>query len=168
MYRRCARCSRGALVLADALARDESRRRGLLGEALCKALRLGSPVAGNFHGNREFRRVVGPRSRSFAIKRRGEAARLRPFLQRGLWIAQRASRRMHPFAEGGNYDGLGRLVARVEKNRADDRFANIAQNRHVGSSYLLFDFAKPDVGVNAPGEGDLGAALLADEARETT
>ena len=33
---------------------------------------------------------------------------------------------------------------------------------------MLFDFAKPDVGVNAPGEGDLGAALLADEGREAT
>ena len=73
---------------------------------------------------------------------------------------------MHPFAEGGDHDGVGRLIARVEKNRAYDRFANIAQNRHVGGSCLVFDFAKPDAGVNAPGEGDLGAALLADEARE--
>ena len=63
---------------------------------------------------------------------------------------------------------IPRTEARVEKNRADDRFANIAQNRQVGGSYSLFDFAKPDVGVNAPGEGDLGAALLADEAREAT
>src|SRR3984893_5711712 len=168
MFRRRVRRSRGALldVLADALARDESRRRGLLGEALRKSLRLGIPVAGYFDGNREFRRVVWPGPRGFAIEWRGKAARLCPFLQRGLWIAQRVSRRVHPFPERGDHDGVGRLIARVEKNRAYDRFANIAQNRHVGGSCLLFDFAKPDAGVNPPGEGDLGAALLADEARK--
>ena len=38
----------------------------------------------------------------------------------------------------------------------------------MGGLVWLSTFAKPDEGLNAPGEGDLGAALLADEAREAS
>ena len=128
-------------VLTDAFARDERRRRRLLGEALRKAFRLGPRIARHFDGNREFRRVIGAGSRGLAIEGRRKATRLRPFLQQRLRIAQRVVWRAHSRAESGGDDGFGRAIARVEENGADDRFANIAQNGRVGAAGLLFAVA---------------------------
>ena len=69
-------------------------------------------------------------------------------------------------SEGGGHDGFGRAIARVEENGAYDRFANVAKNCHVGGTRMFFAVPQPYMGFDAPGERNLGAALLPHESGE--
>ena len=72
--------------------------------------------------------VLGPGALDLAIGRRRQAARLRPFLQDGLWIAQRPHRRAHALAPEP-LDELGRVVkAAIEIDGADQRLADGGQD----------------------------------------
>ena len=56
---------------------------------------------------------------------------LRPFLQRALGIAHGASRRIELVGEGPADERRGRLIARHRGNRADDRLADIGEDRRI-------------------------------------
>ncbi len=78
------------------------------------------------------------------------------------WRGRRQHRR-----EGTLDEGSGRLVAAVEENGADDRFADVGQDRDVAAlARLGFAGPEPQVGTDVPGRGDLGAALAAHQFRQ--
>src|SRR5580692_7816331 len=78
----------------DALAGQHGGGGALLGGALGPAGAFGKREIGQLHGNPEFRTVIGTGARDFAIDRRRQAARLRPFLQHRLGIAMRLRLRL--------------------------------------------------------------------------
>src|SRR5580698_8918763 len=79
----------------DALARQHGGGGALLGGALGTAGAFGRRKIGQLHGNAKYRAMIGTAARDLAIDWRWQAARLRPFLQHGLGIAQRLRRRLH-------------------------------------------------------------------------
>ena len=81
-----------------ALALEHGGGRGLLGGALGAAAPFGRLALRQAHGDAEFRIVVRAGALDLVVGRRRQAARLRPFLQHGLGIAQRPHRRAHPLA----------------------------------------------------------------------
>src|SRR6185503_3601385 len=68
---------------------------GLFGGPLGKTETLGGRAVGQRHRDPEFRVVMRAGARQFAVVRRRQPARLRPLLQHGLGIAQRAQRLGH-------------------------------------------------------------------------
>ena len=134
------------------LAREKAAAAGLFGDALRGALRPASRTK-PFDLDRDLEggRVIGPAACDHAIARRREAARLRPFLQRGLGVAQAAPRLVHARAESLAHHALGRGRAAVEKDRADDRLADIAENRALlAPARLRLALAEPHMGPDAP------------------
>ena len=86
-------------------------------------------VFGNADRDAELRIVVRPGALDLRIGRRRQAARLRPFLQDGLWIAQRPHRRPHPLAPQP-FDQLGGFAdSRRREHRADQRLAHVGEDR---------------------------------------
>ncbi len=117
-------------IRAYAFARDENLGRGLFGAALRKALRLGGFMARDDHRDREFRRVVGAGPRKFAGRWEGQARALAPIPAKRFWDRARAGAASASWPQTRRVDHvLGRLETTVEKNRADDRLANIAEDR---------------------------------------
>ena len=112
-------------------------RASMAAAAACSAARLERPEPsagakfGQLHGDAEFRTVVGPGARDLAIDRRRQAARLRPFLQYGLGIAQRLRGRLHANLPQPLDQALGGLIAAVEIDRADQRLADVGQDRRA-------------------------------------
>ena len=110
-------------------------RLSMAAAAACSAARLErpSPSAGSRLGSidrdAKLRIVMRPGALDLAIGRRRQAARLRPFLQDGLGIAQRPHRRAHALAPE-LLDELGRgVIAAVEIDRADQRLADVGEDR---------------------------------------
>ncbi len=60
-----------------------------------------------------------------------------------------------------------RRIAGIEKDRADERFANVGEDCDlIAGAGLPLAFAKPDVSLDAPFARDFGAALAAHEIGE--
>jgi len=111
--------------------------------------------------------MIRAAARHLSVAWRREAAPLRPFLQRGLGVAQHASGLTHLGAEGGAHDRLRRRRAAVEERRADDRLADIAKDRPLlATAGLRLAPAEADVRPDAPEFGDLGAGFLAHQRRQ--
>src|SRR5580658_6090091 len=112
----------------DALARQHGGGGGLLGGTLGTAGAFGGREIGQLHGNAKYRAMIGTGARHLAIDRRRQAARLRPFLQHGLGIAQRLRLSLHANLPQPLDQTLGRRIAAVEIDGADQRLADIGQN----------------------------------------
>src|SRR5258707_15626214 len=84
-------------ALLDALASQHGSGGGLLGGTLRAPHALGRGVFSEVHGDQEFRVVVRASAGDLAIGGRWQSPRLRPFLQHGLGIAQRALRRTQAY-----------------------------------------------------------------------
>ena len=115
-------------AVLHALARQHGGGGGLFGGALgaSRAFRRGK--VGKLHGDAEFGIVVGAGARHFAIGRRRQSARLRPFLQDRLGIAQRLRLRLHARLPQPLDQSRRRRIAAVEIDRADQRLADIGEN----------------------------------------
>src|ERR1700760_4380168 len=113
---------------ADAFARDHGGGRRLLGRALVAADAFGRRQPGQFHGDAELRIVMRPGALDLAIERRRQALALRPFLQRGLGIARRPARLLHPLGPVALDELRGRRVAAIEIDRPDHGFADVAKH----------------------------------------
>src|SRR5512139_695238 len=83
------------LVRGHPDAREHGGGRGLFGGALRRAEAFRRRAAGQYHGDVEFRIVMRAGACELAIGRRRQPARLRPLLQQGFRIAQRAKRLEH-------------------------------------------------------------------------
>ena len=121
-------------------------RLSMAAAAACSAARLERPTpfgrlaVRQRHRDAELRIVVRAGALDLAIGRRRQAARLRPFLQHGLGIAQRPHRRAHALAPEPLDQLRRRVVAAVEKHRADQRLADVGEDRG----------AQPPAGVGLP------------------
>src|SRR6202161_2967046 len=98
----------------DALARQHGGGGGLLGAALGTAGAFGRREIRQQHGNAKYRAVIGTGARDLAINRRRQSARLRPFLQHGLGIAQRLRLSLYTNLPQPLEQALGRRIATVE------------------------------------------------------
>src|SRR3954454_14011566 len=92
-----------------AFALEHGGGSGLLGAALGAAKPLGRLAVRQRHRDPEFRIVMRPGAGNLAVGRCRQAARLGPFLQDGLGIAERPHRRPQPLAPQLLHD-LGRGV----------------------------------------------------------
>src|SRR6202044_3726742 len=85
-----------ALGDLDARAGEHGGSGRLLGGTLGPGDAFGRPEGGKLYGDAKLGIVVGTGARDFAVDGCREAARLRPFLQHGFWIAQRLRRGAQP------------------------------------------------------------------------
>ena len=67
------------------------------------------------------------------IGRRRQAPPLRPFLQRALGVAHGAARRVELVRESAPDEAPRRLISAIDENRADDRFADVGEDRLVAA-----------------------------------
>src|SRR3981081_4306647 len=86
----------------------------LLSGALGAAGSFRRHAIGKLDSDPELRVVVGPRALDLTIGRGREALRLRPFLQHGLGIAQRAFGRAHALLPQSRDQRLRRLVSAID------------------------------------------------------
>ena len=137
-----------------------------LGEPLA-ALRL---VTGNAHLDREARRVVGAAALGHDIGRLHfvlERARLRPFLERGLRVAQLGRDRGERVVPIVHDEVPRRRHAAVEIERGDQRFAGAGQDRALlAPAARGFGRGHDQIGRQARGFRHLGAGFALDEAVE--
>src|SRR5580700_5198823 len=151
----------------DALARQHGGGGGLLGGALGAAGAFGRRKIGQLHGDAKYRTVIGTGARDLAIGRRRQAARLRPFLQHGFGIAHRLRLRLYANLPQPLDQTLGRRIAAVEIDRADQRFADVGQDgRALAAASIGLRRAELDRSTELDGDGDLGAGLLAHQIGE--
>src|SRR5690242_1073453 len=122
---RSSRRHRGRL---DARPRQQRRGGRLLGGALGAADAFGGPEIRQRDGDAEFGIVVRTGALDLAIERRRQPARLRPFLQHGLRIAQRPRRGAHALAPQPLDQAGSRHVAAVDEHRPDQRLAHVGQD----------------------------------------
>src|SRR5665811_518179 len=102
------------LVHRHADARQHGGGGGLFGGPLRCAHALGRRPVGQHHRDAEFRIVMRAGARQFPIGRRRQPARLRPFLQHGLGVAQRAQRLEHAFLPEPRDQRIGGFVSAVD------------------------------------------------------
>src|SRR5580693_3324602 len=141
----------------DALARQHGGGGGLLGAALGAAGAFGRREIGQVHGNAKFRAVIGTGARDLTIDRRRQAARLRPFLQHGLGIAQRLRLSLHANLPQPLDQTLSRRIAAVEIDGADQRLANVGKDgRALAAAGIGLRRAELDRCAEFDGDGDLG------------
>src|SRR3954470_22590570 len=115
-------------IRLDAFAGEHGGSGGLFGGALGTAEPLRRGAVGQFHRDPEHRIVVRTLPFHFAIVRGRQSARLRPFLQNGLGVAQRPRRRSHPrFPEPLDQFGSRRISA-VDEYGPDQCLADIGQD----------------------------------------
>src|SRR5262245_643624 len=112
----------------DAGAREHGGGGRLLGGALRAAKPFGRHLIRQFDGDAELRVVIGPLALDFAVGRRRQSARLRPFRQHRLGVAQRPRRRAHARLPQPLDQRHRRRIAAIDKYRADQRLADIGQN----------------------------------------
>src|SRR5579863_1106626 len=111
----------------DAFARQHGGCRGLLGAALGAARPFGGSKLGQLYGDAEYGTVVGTGACNLLVGGRRQSARLRPFLQDSLRIAQRLRCRLHPFVPQPLDQPFRGRVAAVEIDRADQRLADVGE-----------------------------------------
>src|SRR5579859_4247622 len=165
--RGCAAASGSTIDAArHALARQELEGSRLLRRALAAADAFGRLQAGQDHLNTEARVVMRPGPLDLTIGRRRQAAALRPLLQHGLRIAQRAHWLAQAIGPRAVNEFGRRLVAAVNENRADHRFADVAEH---GLSQALgrADRAELDALVEAQRSRDIGTSLPAHQVGQT-
>src|SRR5262245_15260892 len=122
----------GSAIIAfrlHALALEQRLGGGLLGRTLRAAGALGRLLVRKLHLDAKHRAVVRAGALDLAVHRGRQAARLRPFLQHRLRIAQRPDRRPHPLAPEPVDQLLRRRIPAIEIDRADQRLANIGEDR---------------------------------------
>src|SRR4051794_10167498 len=135
-----------AAAAADTFALDHHGSCNLLGSALATADPFGRRQPRQIHGDAELRVVMRPGSLDLAINRRRQTFALRPFLQHGFGIAQRPPRLAHPLGPVALDELRRSSVAAVEKDRADHRFADVAEHGLAqASARSRADRAKLDV-----------------------
>src|SRR5882757_3128014 len=147
---------------ADAFALDHHRGCDLLGRALAAADAFGRRQAGQIDGDAELWIVVRTGALDLAVDRRRQSLALRPFLQHGLGVAQRAHRLAHPLGPVA-LDEFGRGgIATVEIDRADHRFADVAEHGFAQARAGAGpDGAELDALEQSQRLGDVDAALAA-------
>src|SRR5262245_9168890 len=149
-------------VQADALALQHRSGGSLFGHPLGAAASLGRLALRQAHGDAEFRIVMRPGPLNLAVGGRRQAARLRPFLQHGLRVAQRMGRNPHSLAPQALNQRGRRGVAAVEKHRPDQRLADVGENGGARSpAGVGLRGAKPQRIAETDGARDLGAGLAA-------
>ena len=146
----------------DAFALHHGRRGGLLGGALRAAGAFRGREMGKLHGDAKLRVVVRAGARDLAIGRRRQAAALRPFLQDRFRIARRLGLRLHAHLPQASDQRLGRGKAAVEIDRADQRLADVGEDRRPRArAGIGFRGAEPDRRAEVDRARDLGAGFLA-------
>src|SRR5438270_8793003 len=139
-------------------AREHSGRGGLLGGTLRAAQPLGGRELRQFDGHAKLGIVVGAFALDLAISRRGQAARLRPFLQQGLGVAQRAHRSSHALAPQPLDQRGGRRISAIDEHRSDQRLADIGENGAApASAGIRLGSAEPDCGTEIDHPRHIGA-----------
>src|ERR1700728_4560490 len=151
----------------DALARHHRGRGGLVGRALGASGAFGGGEIGKLHGDAELRVVIRTGARDLAIGGGRQAARLRPFLEHGFWIALRLRLGLQAgLPQAPDQGGCGRRAA-VRIRGADKRLADIRENRRPGTgARIALRRAKPDRRAEIDGARDFSARLLAHEIGE--
>src|SRR5882757_1252359 len=147
---------------ANPFAREHHRGCDLLGSALAAANAFGRRQAGQIDGDAELWIVVRTGALDLAVDRRRQSLALRPFLQHGLGVAQRAHRLAHPLGPVA-LDEFGRGgIATVEIDRADHRFADVAEHGFAQARAGAGpDGAELDALEQSQRLGDVDAALAA-------
>src|SRR4029450_10813087 len=158
-------CS-GASTINFVRRRADPREHGRGGSLFSSTLGAADAFRGRAvrqnHGDAEFGIVVRPCPRQFAIGRSRQPPRLRPFLQHGFWVAQRTKRLEHSLFPEALDEAVGRLIAAIEKHRADQRLANIGKNRDAApSARMRFRVAELQCRPEIHRARDFGAGLLA-------
>jgi hypothetical protein len=145
----------------------EGLRRRLFGDAFRGAFGLADLVSLDLDADDEDRLVVGSATGNLAIDRWPLAAPLRPFLQRRLGVARRSRDLVHTLPEGAAHEISRGVEPSVEKHRADDGLAGVAEDgRSLASSALGFPRAELQKWPDVPRARDLRARLLAHELRQ--
>src|SRR4051794_6708427 len=156
-----------AAIRLDAFAGEHGGSGGLFGGALGTAEPLRRSTVGQFHRHPEDRIVVGTLPFHFAIVRGRQSARLRPFLQNGLGVAQRPRRRSHPrFPEPLDQFGSRRISA-VDEYGPDQCLADIGQDRGAAATTgIALRSSKPDRAAEINRARHIRARFLAHEVSE--
>ena len=111
-------------------------------------------------------RVRRPAALDLLVAGRGQRARLRPFLDRGLRVPRGVGG--DPVAPGAQDQRLRRLEAAVDEHRADQRFADVGEDRGLlAAAAPRFAETERDMRPDVPLGGDLGAGLPAHELGES-
>ena len=165
---------RGVYAQPSSAARIDARARqhGGRGRLLRRALRAAKPFrrrkVGKLDGDAEFRIVVGTLALDLPIGRRRQAARLRPFLQHGLGIAQRPRRRAHALAPQPLDQGGRRRISAIDEHRSDQRLADIGEDGGAAApAGIGLRSAKPDRRAELDRPRHVRARFLAHEVGKT-
>src|SRR5712692_1773442 len=154
-------------VRRHALPRQHGGGGRLLGRALRAAAPFGRFALGKLDRDAELGAVVGARPPDFAVARGGHAARLRPFLQYGLRIAQRARRLEHAVLPEALDQRGRRGVAAVDEHRPDQRLAHVGEDRRAPvPARQDFRIAEPHGGTEVDGAGHVRAGFPAHQRGE--
>src|SRR5579863_1317991 len=146
----------------DALARQHRGGSGLLGTALGTAGPFSRGKMGQLNGDAEYRAMSGTGACALFVGRRGQAARLCPFLQDRLRIAQRLRRGLHAIVPQALDQLLRGQVAAVEINCADQRLADVGEyGRSLARAGIDFRRAQFDRGTEFDCHRDLRTGFLA-------
>src|SRR5262245_47548791 len=146
----------------DTSAREHSGSGGLLRGPLGATQPLGRRQMGKLHRDAEFRTVVRALALDLTIGRRWHSARLRPFLQHRLRIAQRPRRRAHAFAPEPFDERCSGGISAVDEHCPDQRLANVRQDcRAAPASGMGFRRTKPDPRAEIYRPADIRAGLPA-------
>src|ERR1043166_9474889 len=154
-------------VRRHSLARQHGGGSGLLRGAFRSADPLGRRALEQFDRHAELRAVVRAGALDLAVGRRRHAARLRPLLQQRLRVTQRTRRLDHALLPIALDQRGGPPVAAVDEQRADQRLANIREDRGAPmAAGLDFRVAEPHRRTEVDRARDIGAGLLAHERGE--
>ena len=143
--------------------------------AACSAERFERPKpfrrrkVGKLDGDAELRIVVGALALDLPIGRRRESARLRPFLQHRLGIAQRPRRCAHALAPQPLDQGGRCRISAIDEHRSDQRLADVRQDGGAATSAGIgLRGAKPDRRAEFDRPPYVRARFLAHEVGKTT
>src|SRR6476660_4208439 len=149
---------------SHALAREQSGGGSLFRGALARAFAARGLRALDAHLGGEARCVIGALAGNLHVLRQVEALALRPLLQGGLGIGGLGGRSLELGAPVRAHDIARLLVARLEKNRTQQGFAGIGQDRLlVASPGARFRFAQVQGRAEIQGASDLRAGATADQ-----
>src|SRR5215813_6233641 len=153
----------------DAGARQHGGGGGLFGGAFGAAKSLGRRQVGKLDGDAEFRIVVGALALDLAIGRGRQPPRLRPLLQYGFRIAQRARRRAHALAPQPLDERRRGRISAVDEHRADQRLANVGEDGGApAAAGVRHRCPEPDRRAKLDRAADVRARLFAHEIGEAS
>src|SRR3954470_6102472 len=154
-------------LLPHALAKEKVLRGVLFRRALRRPLAQRGFDGVDPGGDAEHGRMVRSRALDHVVGRGRKPPPLRPLLQGRLRVADGLARGVQPLGEGARDERLRRLIAAVEKHRADHRLAYVGQDGAVAPPpRARLTGPEMEAGPDVPGEGDVGAGVAPDEVGE--